>query len=73
MYKLNKIWQKHNLKNFVTIFNSKFLLHFVQVIRGWDEGVIDEGVIGMCVGEKRQLIVPSGKTFRITIHLMRKP
>lgn len=32
----------------------KFQIGVGQVIRGWDEGVV-----GMCVGEKRQLIVPS--------------
>mmetsp|Transcript_7458 Transcript_7458/g.9222 ORF Transcript_7458/g.9222 Transcript_7458/m.9222 type:complete len:168 (-) Transcript_7458:167-670(-) len=36
----------------------KFTLGQGQVIKGWDQGMI-----GMCLGEKRKLTVPSGKGY----------
>jgi FK506-binding protein 2 len=36
-------------------FPFDFKVGVGQVIRGWDEGLI-----GMCIGERRKLIIPSG-------------
>eukprot|EP00158_Paraphelidium_tribonemae_P000555 Partr_v1_DN22796_c0_g1_i1_m37919 putative Peptidyl-prolyl cis-trans isomerase len=49
-----------------TVFDSSvtrgeplpFTLGAGQVIKGWDEGVL-----GMCLGEKRKLIIPSEKAY----------
>ena len=65
----NGVWQNNYVnKNVRFQFFSSFFKLLIklnvfqigvgQVIKGWEEGVL-----GMCVGEKRQLIVPPGMKF----------
>jgi FK506-binding protein 2 len=43
---------------FPPFFWVPFTLGVGQVIKGWDEGLQN-----MCVGEKRKLVIPSGKGY----------